>query len=181
MRETCTHLLLVLYANFSITYLTLGDLEHVICCGRVSCCSKQAATGLRGFRCDFIDNGVFTTRHEKSTTIVFITTHVLDVAERSWQWPSSETNWQSAADRLDRWSHAGQRQVDQGGHLEIHPTSNRKPAAAPVALAWCGRTVERPTDCNRHIRPSSDAVKQWIAVVQATRNQRLDKRLCGIY
>jgi len=25
------------------------------------------------------------------------------------------------------WNHAGHRQVDQGGHLEIHPTSKQKP------------------------------------------------------
>jgi len=42
--------------------------------------------------------------------------------------------WQNAADRVQLavggqigWSHAGQWQVDQGGHLEIHPTSNQKP------------------------------------------------------
>jgi len=35
------------------------------------------------------------------------------------------------------WSHAGQWQVDQGGDVELEAS------AAPVALAWCGHTIER--------------------------------------
>jgi len=57
--------------------------------------------------------------------------------------------------------------IGQGGHLEIHPTSNRKPVQLLDRLQPAHETF-------------GDATKQCVAVVQATGNERLDQRLYGI-
>jgi len=56
----------------------------------------------------------------------------------------------------ERWSHTGQWQVDQSGHLEV-PDAEPKASAAPVAPALCGhassplhqRAAAFWTDCSR--------------------------------
>ena len=85
-------------------------------------------------------------------------------------------------------SDAGQWQVDEGGHLEILPTSNRMPLQLlqhwrDVVVTSSGRHQTRSRILDR-LQPAhetfGDAVKQWVAVVQATGNERLDQRLYGL-
>ena len=110
--------------------------------------------------------------------------------------------WQNAADDDLHRRPTGSRRLDR---LEPFRTVAGRPgwpswnppdvepegSAALVALAWCGRNVECPapdtkraaafwTDCNRLIRPFGDAVKQWVAVVQTTRNERLDQAFINL-
>ena len=107
--------------------------------------------------------------------------------------------WQNTADYDIRRRPTGSRRLDR---LEPCRTVTGRPrwpswnppdvkpeaSSAPVALAWCGRNVDaRHQTCSRildRLQPAhqtlGDAVKQRVAVVQATRNERLDQRLYGL-
>ena len=71
------------------------------------------------------------------------------------------------------------------------PDVEPEATAATVALAWCGRTVKRPSAlhlrCSRildRLQPAHQtlgySVKEWVAVVRVTRSERLDQRLTWI-
>ena len=106
-------------------------------------------------------------------------------------WRHMSLSWQNAADDDLRWRPADSRRP---GKAEPYRTVTSRPkwpswsppdaepeaSAAPVAPALCGHSVEPRTP---NVQPHSEqtaAVEHRVAVVQATRNKRLDQRLGGV-